>query len=484
MGPRRMLAGLGAAVVTMLACCAAVLLVARVGPEWGSGPSLANELLDSGAGGEPLERAERARGSQLADLFDSPLVLAKQKIDGVLREDSSGLAAGEAAAGLEDAQNLAEATTGGEHGAPCTSLKCDNGVYVNNYVSEGQRRVKDALSPPVAGAGDLSAVDQQRYLDAEDAFAGIGALDADTMEAPGKPVSCVKDLTSGNSELLCAKTDCRPAQANMAAITAALKSKLSALKQRFREIRAAFENGPAKTLSINVKPRGPRGPPGVPGDIGKGPCSDGVPPRALCVLTCLVQKQVRKETKGRWARLDLQAARGPAGQWVCRVNAGGCLAFPCSQTCCSLGRPGKLGRKGKTGPAGSIGKPGTIGGKGAQGATGPRGFPGPPGSRGLPGAVSSILMFLSSFGARENVLMRARVQCAILGYGLYVMKQRQTFASLGRHMHANCMYLIGWGPGYEWQGWSARTSRPQQPRGPPWQARPKRDPRSCRTKRG
>ena len=82
-----MLAGLGAAVVTMLACCVAVLLVARVGPEWGSGPSLANELLDSGAGGEPLERAERARGSQLADLFDSPLVLAKQKIDGVLRED-------------------------------------------------------------------------------------------------------------------------------------------------------------------------------------------------------------------------------------------------------------------------------------------------------------------------------------------------------------------------------------------------------------
>ena len=147
----------------------------------------------------------------------------------------------------------------------------------------------------------------------------------------------------------------------------------------------------------------------MPGDIGEGPCSDGVPPRALCVLTCLVQKQVRKETKGRWARLDLQAARGPAGQWVCRVNAEGCLAFPYSQTCCSLGRPGKLGRKGKTGPAGSIGKPGTIGGKGAQGATGPRGFPGPPGSRGLPGAVSSILMFLSSFGARENVLMRGRV---------------------------------------------------------------------------
>ena len=414
MGPRRMLAGLGAAVVTMLACCAAVLLVARVGPEWGSGPSLAIALLDSGASVVALERAERARGSQLADLFDSPLVLAKQKIDGVLREDSSDLASGEAAAGLQDAQNLPEATEGGVHGAPCTSLKCDNGVYVNNYLSEGQKRVKDALSPPVAGAGDVSVVDQQRYLDAEDEFAGIGALDADTMETPSKPVGCVEDITSGNSESLCAKTDCRPAQANMAAITAALTNKLSALKQRFREIRAAFENGPAKTLSINVTPRGPRGPPGVPGDIGKGPCSDGVPPRALCALTCLVQIQVRKGRKGRWARVDHQAPRGLAGQWVCRVHAGGCLASPCSLTCCSLGHPGKLGRKGKTGPAGSIGKPGGVGGKGAQGATGPRGFPGPPGSRGLPGAVLSILiLFLSSFCARENGLMRGRVSSVL-----------------------------------------------------------------------
>ena len=68
MGPRRMLAGLGAAVVTMLVCCAAALLVARVGPEWGSGPSLAIALLDSGASVVALERAERARADGLAAL--------------------------------------------------------------------------------------------------------------------------------------------------------------------------------------------------------------------------------------------------------------------------------------------------------------------------------------------------------------------------------------------------------------------------------
>ena len=49
---------------------------------------------------------------------------------------------------------------------------------------------------------------------------------------------------------------------NMNAITKALMKKLKAMKQNFREIRAKFENGPAKVIRIDVKPRGPRGPPG------------------------------------------------------------------------------------------------------------------------------------------------------------------------------------------------------------------------------
>jgi hypothetical protein len=65
----------------------------------------------------------------------------------------------------------------------------------------------------------------------------MDGADADTMEEPSAP-------------------------ADLNALTSALAKKLAALKQHFREVRAAFVNGPGKTIRINVKPRGPRGPPG------------------------------------------------------------------------------------------------------------------------------------------------------------------------------------------------------------------------------
>ena len=59
-----------------------------------------------------------------------------------------------------------------------------------------------------------------------------------------------------------------PPPEDLNALTNALSKKLSALQQHFREVRAQFVSGPAKTIRINVKPTGPRGPTGPPGDIG------------------------------------------------------------------------------------------------------------------------------------------------------------------------------------------------------------------------
>jgi hypothetical protein len=134
------------------------------------------------------------------------------------------------------------------------------------------------------------------------------------------------------------------APADLNALTKALSKKLGALQQHFREVRAQFVSGPAKTIRINVKPRGPRGPPGPPGDFGP----QGLPGPV--------------GSKGR------PGFKGPDGP---------------------MGVPGTKGRKGKTGPTGSIGKPGGMGPKGLQGDIGAKGFRGPPGARGLPGAAGA-----------------------------------------------------------------------------------------------
>ena len=135
-----------------------------------------------------------------------------------------------------------------------------------------------------------------------------------------------------------------PPPEDLNALTNALSKKLSALQQHFREVRAQFVSGPAKTIRINVKPTGPRGPTGPPGDIGP----QGLP--------------------------GPEGSRGPPG-----------VKGPPGP----MGIPGIRGRKGKTGPAGSIGKPGGMGPVGFPGDDGPMGFAGPPGARGLPGAAGA-----------------------------------------------------------------------------------------------
>jgi hypothetical protein len=100
--------------------------------------------LHAGGSGELLAGARAARlehrhgvvrdGSQLADLVDSPLMLAKQKIDQYLNEDGDNL--------VEQARKMN--VVGSEHaaGAPCTSLKCDNGVWQNDYLQTSEDRME------------------------------------------------------------------------------------------------------------------------------------------------------------------------------------------------------------------------------------------------------------------------------------------------------------------------------------------------------
>ena len=147
-------------------------------------------------------------GSQLADLVDSPLMLAKQKIDQYLNEDSDNL--------VEQARKMNVVGSdrhGPEAGAPCTSLKCDNGVWQNDYLQTSEDRMEKVLNGEDPGKKPLSSAEQAQYMDAEKVFAGVSPMDgadADTMEEPSAP-------------------------ADLNALTSALAKKLAALKQHLRD---------------------------------------------------------------------------------------------------------------------------------------------------------------------------------------------------------------------------------------------------------
>jgi len=138
----RRLGALGAAAV------GTTLLVAVVLQHTGHGRK---ELL-SGADAEAARQVQRRGatvrqgigegGSQLADLIDSPLMLAKQKIDHYLNEDSDNL--------VEEARKM-NVVGSKKGGAPCTSLKCDDGVWQNDYLQASKNRLEKVSSPSSAG---------------------------------------------------------------------------------------------------------------------------------------------------------------------------------------------------------------------------------------------------------------------------------------------------------------------------------------------
>jgi len=92
-----------------------------------SGADLQNAELSS-----HLQNSVGEGGSQLADLIDSPLMLAKKKIDQYLNEDSD----------TASKMNV----VGSKGGAPCTTLECDQGVFTNNYITKSEQHMEKVCS--------------------------------------------------------------------------------------------------------------------------------------------------------------------------------------------------------------------------------------------------------------------------------------------------------------------------------------------------
>ena len=137
---RQRLAALGAGAAGATLLLAAVLHV---------GVGLGRSSLMSGADADAeilVHRRDAALhgrvgegGSQLADLIDSPLMLAKQKIDNYLNENSDNL--------VETARkmNVVGSKPGG---APCTALKCEDGVWQNDYLQTSEDRMEKVARAP------------------------------------------------------------------------------------------------------------------------------------------------------------------------------------------------------------------------------------------------------------------------------------------------------------------------------------------------
>ncbi|KAJ1491368.1 hypothetical protein T484DRAFT_1774479, partial [Baffinella frigidus] len=254
--------------------------------------------------------------SQLADLMDSPLLLVRKKVNDYLKMDDpeDALAARERMGG--------PLTVPGQKKAKCTGLKCTDGVWENDYRSAGKDHMKDVM-------GDRDP----KYDPANKPFAGEWG----DQQQP---------VTIGN-------------------VVKELKDNLSAMKERFREIKARFSAGAPRVLRIKVRPRGPQGDQGPGGDVGD---------------------QGDTGMRGDFGRTGIKGATGPRGP---RGDKGGKGKRGIPGVIGKPGGPGGLGMRGIPGVIGKPGGPGglgNIGNQGKEGYTGPAGSRGPPGSPGVAGA--------------------------------------------------------------------------------------------------
>jgi hypothetical protein len=134
---RSLLAALALGALCTVLIAAVLLDVGNSSAELLSGEdALASRLVQYQAA--PLRRTVRESGSQLADLVDSPLMLAKQKIDQYLDEDNTDLAGSTA---------KMHVVGSGKGGAPCTSLRCNHGAYQNDYLEEAEDRLDQVTLP-------------------------------------------------------------------------------------------------------------------------------------------------------------------------------------------------------------------------------------------------------------------------------------------------------------------------------------------------
>ena len=174
---RQRLAALGAGAAGATLLLAAVLHV---------GVGLGRSSLMSGADADAeilVHRRDAALhgrvgegGSQLADLIDSPLMLAKQKIDNYLNENSDNL--------VETARkmNVVGSKPGG---APCTALKCEDGVWQNDYLQTSEDRMdKVARAPHRVPRVALSRPERARAVDSLASCCRVAAGDLRPWRSP------------------------------------------------------------------------------------------------------------------------------------------------------------------------------------------------------------------------------------------------------------------------------------------------------------
>ena len=172
---RQRLAALGAGAAGATLLLAAVLYVG-VGRGRSSLISGADAEMLVHRRGEVLHGRVGEEGSQLADLIDSPLMLAKQKIDNYLNENSDNL--------VETARkmNVVGSKPGG---APCTALKCEDGVWQNDYLQTSEDRMdKVARAPHRVPRVALSRPERARAVDSLASCCRVAAGDLRPWRSP------------------------------------------------------------------------------------------------------------------------------------------------------------------------------------------------------------------------------------------------------------------------------------------------------------
>ena len=286
---------------------------------------------------------QKARKSQLSDIFSAPLELAKNKIDSAISDDAAE----------DDPAGELKVASG-----PCLAGS-DSDECTKHWAAHYMSRATESIEGP--------------------------CNDCDESGAPIEVDGAAGDISIG-------------------ALTKALAMKLRKMKQEFREIRANFESGPARNIRINVKPRGPRGFTGPPGKIGDQgdvgpPGGRGAPgPKGRRGPTGPMGPRGRKGKKGMTGAKGkagvkgaqgLQGAtgpigfRGPPGAWGLPGAAGA------PGTNGADGLPGPVGNNSPEGPPGVPGPPGEPGAPGKSGKNGDRGPPGRKGATGTNGRAGA-----------------------------------------------------------------------------------------------
>ena len=137
----------GLASLAVLACLLVAVTVVRLRQQ--DDPSVLVQSIHSAGKTGSYGIVTPSHGSQLADLIDSPLVLAKEKIDNMLSIDEP------TEIRIKPDQGKPDMVKGKK--VRCTTLACGAGGYENDYLAEAERRWGDNC--PDCGDGPKGSSD-------------------------------------------------------------------------------------------------------------------------------------------------------------------------------------------------------------------------------------------------------------------------------------------------------------------------------------